>query len=53
MKYTDKTIKLELMHHLAYTEQQADRLIELYRRNEKLDDLMAAVEAKKEVSSRL
>jgi len=53
MKYTDKTIKLELMHHLAYTEQQADRLIELYRRNGKLDDLMAAVEAKKEVSSRL
>jgi len=53
MKYTNETIKLQLMHHLGYTEQQADRLVALYKRNNELDDLVALVEEKERASSRL
>ena len=53
MKYTDEIIKLDLIHYMGYNEQQADRLVELYRRNDELDALTAVIEAKKEACSRL
>lgn len=52
IKYTDEVIKLNLMHYMGHNEQQADRLVELYRRNDELDALTALIEAKREIEQR-
>jgi len=53
MKYTDEILKTQLMHCMGYSASQAEQLIERYRCNCELDDLVAAVEEKEKACSRL
>ena len=50
MKYTNEFIKQELMRLIGFSEKQADCVIDAYRANGKLDDLTAAIDAKRDYS---
>lgn len=53
IKYTDEFIRKELMHYMGYDEQQAAQLVDFYKRNDKLDDLVSVTEEKRKACSRL
>jgi len=48
MKYTNEIIKQELMRLIGFSEKQADCVIRAYCANGKLDDLTAAIDAKRD-----
>lgn len=53
IKLTDEIIKSQLMHYMGYSATQAEMLIEMYRQNGELEDLVVIAEMKEEACSQL